>query len=70
MILIIVLGGIKRILAKLVREKEGLPEPIELAWAPASKHWLKTHKKHVAVIILVLSCERKKIVKIAHLMSS
>ncbi len=56
LILIVVLGGIKRTLAKLVREKDGLPEPIELASVPAAKHWLKTHKKHVAVILLVLTC--------------
>ncbi len=56
LILIVVLGGIKRTLAKMVREKEGLPEPIELAYVPAAKLWLRTHKKHVAVILLVLTC--------------
>ena len=56
LILIIVLGGIKRTLARLVREKEGLPEPIELDYAPAAKLWLRTHKKHVAVILLFLTC--------------
>ena len=56
LLLIIVLGGIKRTLARLVREKEGLPEPIELAYTPAAKHWLRTHKKHVAVILLILTC--------------
>jgi len=56
LILIYVLGGIKRTLAKLVREREGLPDPIELPYALAAKVWVKTHKKHVAVIMLVLVC--------------
>lgn len=56
LLLIVVLGGIKSTLARLVREKEGLPEPVQLAYVPAAKHWLRTHKKHVAVILLVLTC--------------
>lgn len=56
LILAYVLGGIKKTLSKLVREKEGLPEPIELAYGTAAKVWIKTHKKHVAVIILILVC--------------
>ena len=56
LILAYVLGGIKKTLARLVREKEGLPEPVELAYVPAAKHWMKTHKKHVAVITLILVC--------------
>ena len=53
-ILIVVLGGIKETLARLVRERDGLPEPVKLATIPAAKHWMRTHKKHMAVIILIL----------------
>jgi cytochrome c2 len=55
-ILIVVLGGVKKTLARLVRERDNLPEPIELPAIPAAKHWLRTHKKHVAVILLFLTC--------------
>ena len=34
-ILIVVLGGIKETLARLVRERDGLPEPVKLATIPA-----------------------------------
>ena len=53
LLLVFVLNGIRKSLAKLVHEKEGTPEPIELPWGPATKHWLKTHKKHVAVFMLI-----------------
>lgn len=55
-ILIVVLGGIKRTLERLVRERDGLPDPVQLPYAQAAKVWVKTHKKHVAVITLVLVC--------------
>jgi mono/diheme cytochrome c family protein len=54
LILINVLGGVKKSLARLIREKEGLPEPVELPFNLAAKNWVKNNKKLVAVGMLVL----------------
>ena len=54
LILIFVLGSVKASLAKMVRERDGLPEPVKLPMIPATKLWMKSHKKHVAIIVLIL----------------
>jgi mono/diheme cytochrome c family protein len=58
-ILIIVFSGIKTNLEKLVRKKNNLPEPEPNPYEgrydrEAIWHWMRTHKKHVALITLIL----------------
>jgi len=49
-----VLKRVKNTLAKVVREKEGLPEPILRSNWQSIVFWIKHHKKAFAVILLVL----------------
>lgn len=53
-ILITTLGGVKKNLERLIRERDGKPEPVVLPWMAAAKHWARTNKKIVALGLLVL----------------
>jgi len=53
-ILINVLGGVKKSLRKLVAEKKGLPEPLELSVLESIKVWMAGHKRWVALGVIVL----------------
>lgn len=53
-ILYVVLKRVKKTLAKVVREKEGLPEPpVRTNWQ-STIFWIKHHKKAVALILIFL----------------
>ncbi len=54
LILITTLSGVKKNLEKLIRERDGKPEPVALPWFDATKHWARTNKKLVALGLLVL----------------
>ena len=61
LILIVVLGGIKKSLQKVVNEKQGLPEKPELGFLESIKVWISSHKKLTALaIILLMSWGTKK----------
>jgi len=53
-ILISALSGVKKNLEKLIREREGKPDPVVLPLGAATKHWIRTNKKLVALGLLVL----------------
>ena len=52
--LIFVLNGISKSLDRLLREREGKPDPIALPPLEGALFWMRTNKKLVAVIALVL----------------
>ena len=61
LILIVVLGGIKKSLQKVVNEKQGLPEKPDLGFLESVKVWIRSHKKLTALaIILLMSWGTKK----------
>jgi cytochrome c2 len=53
-LLIYVLSRVNTILNKVWREKQGLPEPVPVPFGRRMGNWVNSHKKHVAVIILLL----------------
>jgi len=58
-VLIAVFAGIRKNLERLVRERTALPEPVAKPFAgeysiPALWYWMRTHKKWVAVVTLVV----------------
>ena len=55
LILISVLNGVKKSLQHLVNEKEGLPETVPVSYNKVFfKHWVRTHKKLVALGLIVI----------------
>ncbi len=52
-IIFLALNKAKKALEKVVREKEGLPEPVVLIGKAHYKHWIREHKKLIAVLLIV-----------------
>lgn len=52
--LLITLGKIKRGLEYAVRDKEGIPQPQHVEPKQACKNWIRSHKKLIAVVLLIL----------------
>jgi len=52
--LIFILGSVGKSLKRLVAERQGSPEPIELSAIGSLKQWMGSNKRVVAVIIIVL----------------
>ena len=48
-----ILNKVKKSLEQVVRQKEGLPEPVVLEGKAGRKHWIREHKKLIALILLV-----------------
>lgn len=52
-ILFRVLSGVQKNLEHAVRDKEGIPHPVELKGMPAFKAWVRGNKKLIAVFLLL-----------------
>lgn len=48
-----ILNRVKSGLEKVVRQREGLPEPIVLKGKAGTKHWIREHKKLIALLLVV-----------------
>lgn len=48
-----ILNRAKKGLEAVVRQREGLPEPVVLTGKAGRKHWIREHKKLIAVIFIV-----------------
>jgi cytochrome c553 len=55
-ILVLVLGKVIAGLKKVIRVKEGLPEPIKRSSLGQLWFWMRNHKKIVAVILIIFFC--------------
>jgi mono/diheme cytochrome c family protein len=52
--LIFVLNSVSKSLDKMLREREGKPEPIALPPMESAVYWMRTNKKIVALVLLVM----------------
>jgi mono/diheme cytochrome c family protein len=52
-IVYIVLNRAKKGLERVVRQREGIPEPVALTGAAGRKHWIREHKKLIALLLVV-----------------
>ncbi|MFM7217073.1 MAG: c-type cytochrome [Bacteroidota bacterium] len=48
-----ILGRVQHTLERTVRQRDGLPEPVQRSRKEAAKHWARNNKKLVAVMLLV-----------------
>lgn len=59
-VLLNVLNRVKSSLERLVRQRDGLPEPVKLAPAAARKVWIRSNKKLIAVVLIFLTAVGSK----------
>ncbi|MFM9028968.1 MAG: c-type cytochrome [Bacteroidota bacterium] len=52
-VLVVILGRVQSTLERTVRQRDGLPEPVEVPRKEATIHWIRNNKKIVAVILLL-----------------
>jgi mono/diheme cytochrome c family protein len=48
-----ILNKVKQGLEKVVRQREGLPEPVVLKGKANTKHWIREHKKLIAFLLIL-----------------
>ncbi len=48
-----ILNRVKKSLERVVRQNEGTPEPVVLKGKAGTKHWIREHKKLIAVFLIV-----------------
>lgn len=48
-----VLNRVKKHMEHAVRHKEGIPEPVKYHGTAATKHWIREHKKLIALLIVI-----------------
>ena len=53
--LFFVLGKVKHGLERALRAKQGIPEPLPVSNKQASKNWIRSNKKLIAVVFIILS---------------
>lgn len=54
LVIISILSKVKKALSKAVRERQGLPEPIELPTSQKIKLWIRGNKKLIAISLTIL----------------
>lgn len=52
-VLVVILGRVQSTLERTVRQRDGLPEPVEVPRKEATIHWIRNNKKIVAVMLLL-----------------
>jgi len=55
LVLFFVLGRIKKGLERAIRTKEGIPQPVPVTSKQATKNWIRSNKKLIAVLLVIFT---------------